>query len=114
MASKKVLLFGLGFFQRRLLKMLADERPCVVVDINGDLVERVTNEYSNVTGIEGEASSIVIWKKINLEAIILFLIYSNFYYLFDINKIYNQYIAVLIYYLSVYYKPNYLFLNKIT
>ena len=69
MASKKVLLFGLGFFQRRLLKMLADERPCVVVDINGDLVERVTNEYSNVTGIEGEASSIVIWKKINLEDI---------------------------------------------
>lgn len=47
-----MLLFGLGFFQRRLLKMLADERPCVVVDINGDLVERVTNEYSNVTGIE--------------------------------------------------------------
>lgn len=69
MAAKKVLLFGLGFFQRRLLKMLADERPCVVVDINGDLVERVTNEYSNVTGIEGEASSIVIWKKINIEDI---------------------------------------------
>lgn len=69
MATKKVLLFGLGFFQRRLLKMLSEERPCVVVDINGDLVERVSNEYSNVSGIEGEASSIVIWKKINFEDI---------------------------------------------
>lgn len=69
MAAKKVLLFGLGFFQRKLLKMLAEERPCVVVDINGDSVEKVCNDYSNVTGIEGEASSIVIWKKINIEDI---------------------------------------------
>ena len=67
MESKKVLLFGLGFFQQRLLKMIAENRPCIVVDIDKALVERVSEEYSNVTGIEGEASSIVTWKKIDLE-----------------------------------------------
>ena len=69
MATKKVLLFGLGFFQRRLLKMVAEERPCVVVDIDSTLVERVSMEYNNVEGVEGEASSIVTWKKINFEDI---------------------------------------------
>lgn len=49
--------------------MVAEERPCVVVDIDSTLVERVTNEYNNVEGIEGEASSIVTWKKINFEDI---------------------------------------------
>ena len=53
MSTKKVLLFGLGFFQRRLLKMVAEERPCVVVDIDSALVERVVQEYNNVEGIEG-------------------------------------------------------------
>lgn len=67
MASKKVLLFGLGFFQRILLKAVSNDRPCIVVDINGDLVERANEEFNNVTAIEGEASSIVTWKKINLE-----------------------------------------------
>ena len=69
MSTKKVLLFGLGFFQRRPLKDIAEERPCIVVDIDGNLVERVVEEYNNVEGIEGEASSIVTWKKINLEDI---------------------------------------------
>lgn len=69
MESKKVLLFGLGFFQRRLLKMIAEDRPCVVVDINSDLIDRVSQEYNNVMAIEGEASSIVTWKKFNVEDI---------------------------------------------
>ncbi len=69
LSTKKVLLFGLGFFQRRLLKDIAEERPCVVVDIDSSLVDRVVEEYNNVEGIEGEASSIVTWKKINLEDI---------------------------------------------
>lgn len=69
MESKKVLLFGLGFFQRTLLRMLIENRPCIVVDIDKDLAERAQNEYADVTAVEGEASSIVTWKKINIEDI---------------------------------------------
>lgn len=49
--------------------MIAEDRPCVVVDINGDLIDRVSAEYSNVIAVEGEASSIVTWKKFNIEDI---------------------------------------------
>ena len=69
MESKKVLLFGLGFFQRNLIKAIIADRPCVIVDLDGNIVERANEEYNNVTAIEGEASSIVTWKKINLEDI---------------------------------------------
>ena len=65
MQGKKVLVFGLGFFQRELLLSLSKTRVCTVVDTDASLLSRFRDETPNTEIIEGEASSIVTWKKIN-------------------------------------------------
>ncbi len=65
MQGKKILVFGLGFFQRELLRSLSRTRSCIVVDADGALLDRFRDEAPNIETVEGEASSIVTWKKIN-------------------------------------------------
>lgn len=67
MKGKKILLFGLGFFQRGLLKSLSRSRRCVVVDNDGFMLQGLEelSTDSAIETVEGEASSIVTWKKIN-------------------------------------------------
>lgn len=70
MEGKKILLFGLGFFQRGLLHAIAQNRRCIVVDTDGYLLRGVAEQNPEaVETVEGEASSIVTWKKINLSDI---------------------------------------------
>ena len=65
MQGKKILLFGLGFFQRQLLRSLSKTRSCIVIDTDGALLDNFHEEAPFTEVIEGEASSIVTWKKIN-------------------------------------------------
>lgn len=67
MEGKKILLFGLGFFQKGLLNAISRNRPCVVVDTDADMLQKVNEENLKfVETVEGEASSIVTWKKVNM------------------------------------------------
>ena len=65
MQGKKILLFGLGFFQRQLLRSLSKTRSCIVIDTDAALIDSFHEEAPDIEVIEGEASSIVVWKKIN-------------------------------------------------
>lgn len=66
MEGKKILLFGLGFFQRGLLGAISKKRRCIVVDNDGFLLRGLDESgVKTLETIEGEASSIVTWKKID-------------------------------------------------
>ncbi len=67
MEGKKVLLLGLGFFQRGVLESLSDMRSCILVDSNAEVFSRFDIEDSRFETVVGEASSIVTWKRIDLE-----------------------------------------------
>ncbi len=67
MEGKKTILLGLGFFQRALLEALSKTRPCVLIDSNAEAFSRFDISNSHFETLVGEASSIVTWKKVNLE-----------------------------------------------
>ena len=65
MDSKKILLFGLGLFQRQLIVSLLKNNNCLIVDSNKENLNNFCSNNPKAVAIEGEASSIVTWKKIN-------------------------------------------------
>ena len=67
MEGKKILFFGIGFFQRGLLGEISKTRRCIAVDTDRAALKNFRSEIDNLETFEGEASSIVTWRKINKE-----------------------------------------------
>lgn len=67
---RKIIIFGLGLFGTKLLKSLADRWELVAVDIDKEKIDKLKEEFKdkkNITFINGDASSILTWKKINFD-----------------------------------------------
>ena len=68
--SRKVVLIGLGFFGKELLKALKDNWEVIVIDLKEEKFKEIEDEYKeNVQFLQGDASSVLTWKKLNLEEI---------------------------------------------
>ncbi len=68
--NRKIIIFGLGLFGEKLLKFLADRWEVVGVDLDKEKIEKLREEFQksdHITLINGDASSILTWKKINFE-----------------------------------------------
>ncbi len=69
-SHRKIIIFGLGLFGEKLLKSLIDRWELVGVDLDKDKIDKLKEEFQNkehITLINGDASSILTWKKINFE-----------------------------------------------
>jgi Trk K+ transport system NAD-binding subunit len=67
--KQKILLFGLSYFGRALLKELSKDWKCVAVDVDE---ERLGRSRENIPAVEyhaGAADSLVTWKKLQPESI---------------------------------------------
>lgn len=62
--KRKIVLFGIGFFERELLRAIAPRFDVIAVDMNEAVVTSLADEFPSVQCITGDASSILTWKKI--------------------------------------------------
>jgi len=67
--KQKVLLFGLGFFEKELLKNLAAQWYTTAVDIDESRLAQCQEEIPAVEYVNGAADSVITWKKLNLKDI---------------------------------------------
>lgn len=65
--KQKVLIFGLGYFGRAILKTLSAEWAVTGVDINERLIDQLQIEFPGVEYHNGAAGSLSTWKKLNLK-----------------------------------------------
>lgn len=68
--SRKVIIFGIGVFGKKLLHDLRERWEIIAVDFDEKNIEELSSKYKNyknITFIKGDASSILTWKKINLQ-----------------------------------------------
>ncbi|ACO04026.1 MAG TPA: hypothetical protein DEP48_06545 [Persephonella sp.] len=71
--DKKVLLFGVGIFGREILRELLKKWSVIAVDYDENTIEELEDEYRDeerLQLIHGDASSILTWKKIDIENVI--------------------------------------------
>ncbi|MBN2107548.1 MAG: NAD-binding protein, partial [Deltaproteobacteria bacterium] len=61
----KIALFGIGFFEKELLRVLSTRYHVIAVDMNESLVKALAEELPAVECLAGDASSILTWKKID-------------------------------------------------
>lgn len=61
-----IIICGLGYFEEQLVSRIKDKN-IVVIEQDKEKAKRVEEKYSNVDVIIGDASSILTWKKLNLE-----------------------------------------------
>jgi hypothetical protein len=61
-----IIFCGLGYFEEQLISRIKDKH-IVVIEQDKEKAERVGKEYSNIDVVIGDASSILTWKKLNLE-----------------------------------------------
>ena len=67
---RTVIIFGLGLFGEKILKSLIDRWELIAVDIDKERINKLKEEFKdreNITFINGDASSILTWKKINFK-----------------------------------------------
>ncbi len=69
MEKKTILLIGLGFYGQKLLEQIKDKWNVYVVEIDREKIKKLSDNYPEVNFIEGDISSILIWKKIKPEKI---------------------------------------------
>jgi Trk K+ transport system NAD-binding subunit len=67
-SRKKILIFGLGYFMRELVKELLKSRPCIAVD-SDPAAQEDWAAVENLSIYTGDANSIVLWKKLPLEEV---------------------------------------------
>jgi hypothetical protein len=63
-----IIICGVGFFEEQLIASITD-REILVIEMDKEKADAVQSKYPNVKCIVGDASSILIWKKIDLENI---------------------------------------------
>ena len=62
--KKKIIIFGLGFFGKKLIEKLSKNWEIIGVDINESVISELSGEFENIEFLHGDASSILTWKKI--------------------------------------------------
>jgi Trk K+ transport system NAD-binding subunit len=70
--KRKIAVFGLGFFGSKLLEKLSKNWEVICVDISEDIIKEIEEKYTenkNISFITGDASSILTWKKLDLQNI---------------------------------------------
>ncbi len=70
--KSRLAIFGLGFFGVKLLEKLSKNWEIIAIDISEENIKKVRDrfsEFENIIFITGDASSILTWKKIELENI---------------------------------------------
>jgi Trk K+ transport system NAD-binding subunit len=68
--KRKILLFGLGYFEQQLLKAVSQQWATIAIDMNEEKINSLRNELPEVEFHVGDASSILTWKKLNVKEII--------------------------------------------
>jgi len=68
--KRKLLLFGLGYFEQRLLEAVSQQWDTIAIDMNEEKIARLKKELQGVEFCVGDASSILTWKKINTQEIV--------------------------------------------
>ena len=67
--KQKVIIFGLGYFGKALLKVLAADWHVIAVDINERHIDRLRGEIPGIEFHNGAASSQLTWKKPDLNGL---------------------------------------------
>lgn len=68
--KRKIVLFGIGYFERELLRAVAPRFEVIAVDMNEAVVQSLAEEFPSVRCITGDASSILTWKKIEADELV--------------------------------------------
>jgi len=69
-SKRKIILFGLGYFEQRLLEAVAQQWHTIAIDMNEEKIERLKKTFPTVEFYVGDASSILTWKKLKVEEIV--------------------------------------------
>jgi Trk K+ transport system NAD-binding subunit len=67
--NQKVLIIGLGVFEKELLKRISDTWETVVLDIDSKRIKTCSQEVPRAQFITGDASSVLTWKKFKVEGL---------------------------------------------
>jgi len=65
--QKSIIIFGAGYFGKELIKALYGKWHLVIVDIKEEKLRFLKSTYPEIETVVGDASSILTWKKLNLE-----------------------------------------------
>ena len=68
--QRKVLIFGIGYFEERLLKTVSQQWSTIAVDMSEGKINSLRRELPEIEFHVGDASSILTWKKLNVKEII--------------------------------------------
>jgi Trk K+ transport system NAD-binding subunit len=68
--KRKILLFGIGYFEQQLLKAISQQWSTIAIDMNEEKINSLEKELPEVEFHVGDASSILTWKKLNVKEII--------------------------------------------
>ncbi len=60
---------GIGYFEENLLKFLHKDKKLLIIDKDAQKIDNIKKTFPNITSIVGDASSLLIWKKLNLSEI---------------------------------------------
>ncbi len=64
--KQKILIFGLGYFERELIKTISKNWQVVAVDYNEEQINIAKKQMPGVQYLRGDVSSILTWKKLDL------------------------------------------------
>ncbi len=65
--KSKVVVFGIGTFGKKLVETLHEKWHVIAIDINEEKLNSIKH-LPNVETIQGDASSILLWKKLNFDS----------------------------------------------
>ncbi|WP_022851396.1 NAD-binding protein [Limisalsivibrio acetivorans] len=69
MHKPTVVLCGVGYFERMLLYEIVEQWPVIVVEMDTKRIEDLKDEFESVRFLNADASSILTWKKIDLDEV---------------------------------------------
>ncbi len=64
--KQKILILGLGYFERRLIQEISRNWQVLAVDHNEDRIKLAENQIPSAQYVRGDVSSILTWKKLDL------------------------------------------------
>ena len=67
--KQRVLVFGLGVFEKELLKSISTDWDTVAVDIDESRTDQCRKEIPGVEYVNGAADSVITWKKMDIKGI---------------------------------------------
>lgn len=67
--TKRILLCGLGFFEKELLKALTRKWEAIAVDMDKEKIRRIAEEFPEVHCQVGDISSVLTWRKFDANEI---------------------------------------------